>query len=134
MPLTGTVSLLTLSILLRKSPSKCFILVPSDKNGEKLLDGSIFSEDATIFDQTIENMHWSLPALFVEADPPNNFSCVFVHEDTDYRAEMAVSATLTERELKEKICTSSSIMFSFTLQMMAHLSLLLCQISGGSTC
>ena len=81
-------------------------MVPSDNSGEKLLDVSIFSVDDTIFDQTIENMHWSPPKLFLQAGPPNNFQCVFVHEDTDYRAEAQLSATLTGRELKEKIRTS----------------------------
>ena len=103
--------MLTLSLLSRKSPSLFFTLVPTDQSGSRLLHVSMFSKDPTIFYQTIGNMQWSLPASYVNAQradnpPPDKFSCVFVHADTDYRTEIVVSDTTTGRELKEKICTS----------------------------
>ena len=56
-----------------------FLTIPEDDSGEKLLDVSIFSEDATIFHQTIQDMHWSPPGSFIEARPcpPDKFECLF---------------------------------------------------------
>ena len=62
--------------------------VPTDDLGSRQLYVSMFSEDPTIFDQPIETMQWSPPASYVnvqQADnpPPEKFSCVVVHADTD---------------------------------------------------
>ena len=88
------------------------VRVPENDSGEKVLDVSIFSEDVTIFDQTIPNMDWSPPQSLVDAldddlPPPNNFQCLFVHKDTNHRFSMSLPATLTGRQLKDKIRISS---------------------------
>ena len=85
--------------------------VPTDDLGSRQLYVSMFSEDPTIFDQPIETMQWSPPASYVNAQqanipPPEEFSCVVVHADTDYRTEMVVSETTMGRELKDMIRTS----------------------------
>ena len=89
-----------------------FVRVPENDSGEKVLDVSIFSEDRNIFEKTIPNMVWSPPESLVEAldddpPPPNNFQCLFVHKDTNHRFPMSLPATLTGRQLKEKIRISS---------------------------
>ena len=83
-----------------------FVRIPADDSGEKLLDVSIFSEDDTIFDQTIQNMHWSPPESFIEAhpSPPDKFECLLNHTDTYHRLVVTLPASLTGRELKERIC------------------------------
>ena len=57
-------------------------------------------------------MDWSPPQSFIEAlkgrpRPPDKFQCLFVHKDTNHRHLMTLPATLTGRQLKEKIHTSS---------------------------
>ena len=82
-----------------------FLLIPEYGCGEKLLDVSIFSEDDTIFHQTIQDMRWSPPQSFLDArpGPPDTFECLLNHTDTHHRLVVTLSASLTGLELKDTI-------------------------------